>query len=124
MNNVNKKIAIGVLSILVVIGLAFSYKFVFAKPFPDCKDGTYIGEGTGYRKHLKTKVTFKSGKITDIEIIEQYEKGKEHYEVPFEKIPQDIINQQSTDVEIVAGSTLTSKGIMMAVEDAVEKAKE
>ncbi|MGI6343550.1 MAG: FMN-binding protein [Bacillota bacterium] len=92
-------------------------------PYAGYPDGTYIGEATGYRKHLKAQVTLKDGYITAVEIIEHYEKGADRYAEPMEKIPQAIIRKQSPDVDVVVGSTLTSNGIMDAVRAALEQAK-
>ncbi|HAA80979.1 MAG TPA: FMN-binding protein, partial [Thermoanaerobacter sp.] len=44
-------------------------------------------------------------------------------QLPFEIIPQEIIQTQSTNVDIISGTTRTSYGIIMAVEDALNKAR-
>ena len=80
------------------------------------KDGTYTGVGQGKSPDLKVAVTVKDNKIANVEIVSNNEtKGKEALEV----IPKEIIEKQSTNVDAVSGATMTSKGIMMAVKDAL-----
>jgi Polyferredoxin len=84
------------------------------------KDGTYTGVGHGKNPDLKVSVTVKDSKITNVEIISANEpKGKE----PLNVVPKEIIASQSTSVDAVSGATLTSKGIMMAVNNALSQAK-
>ncbi len=86
-------------------------------------DGVYIGEAQGIRKHLKVQVTLENGYITQLEVIEHYEKGAYYYETPIKEIPEEIIRTQSLQVDVVSGATLTSNGILDAVRDALEQAK-
>ena len=84
------------------------------------KDGTYTGVGQGKNPDLKVSVTVSNGKLSNVEILSANEpKGKEALNV----VPKEIIETQSTSVDTVSGATLTSKGIMMAVNDALSKAK-
>lgn len=85
------------------------------------KDGTYTGEGEGYRPGLVVSVTVKNDKITAIEIQSDNETPRFSYE-PKNTVPQEIIQAQSTKVNAVSGATRTSDGIMMAVDDALSKA--
>lgn len=85
------------------------------------KDGTYTGTASGYAPNLTVDVTVSSGKITDIEIVNHNE-SPGFYERAFETVPQEIISSQSTDVDTVSGATFTSKGIINAVEDALQDA--
>lgn len=86
------------------------------------KDGTYIGEADGYGPGLIAKVVIENNKITNIEVIEHNERNSIFYEEPIEVIPKRIIESQSPIVDVVAGSTMTSKGIMNAVSDALNQA--
>ncbi len=85
------------------------------------KDGIYTGTGTGYRRGLDVVVTIKDNKITDVEIGSNNETPSFATRA-FDVIPKEIIEAQSTDVDTVSGATRTSKGIIMAVEDALEQA--
>jgi polyferredoxin len=83
------------------------------------KDGTYTAVGQGKSPDLKVAVTVKDDKITNVEIVSNNEtKGKEALAV----IPKEIIEKQATEVDAVSGATMTSKGIMMAVNNALNQA--
>lgn len=86
------------------------------------KDGIYTGEGNGYNPGLKVQVEIKDGLINDIQILEHNEVGQMFYQPAFTEIPTQIIEKQTTDVDIVSGATYSSKGIMEAVNDALSKA--
>ncbi|MDW8802212.1 4Fe-4S binding protein [Clostridium sp. A1-XYC3] len=86
------------------------------------KDGTYEGTGRGYRPNLKVSVTIKNDKITDVQILSNNETPR-YTTIPFDTIPKEIIDSQSTDVDTISGATRTSNGIMEAVEDALSQAK-
>ena len=86
------------------------------------KDGIYTGIGSGYRSNLKLSVTVKNGKIVDIETISNRETEDYYYDA-FSTVPKEIISRQSTEVDVVAGATYSSRGIMSAVKAALENAK-
>lgn len=86
------------------------------------KDGTYTGTGYGFRPGLKVAVTVKSDKITNVEVLSLND-TRGYYEEPVNVVPKEIVQGQSTRVDAVSGATRTSHGIMMAVEDALSKAK-
>lgn len=84
------------------------------------KDGTYTGVGHGKNPDLKVSVTVKEGKIGNIEILSSKEtKGKEAFNV----VTKEIIATQSTKVDAVSGATLSSKGVMEAVNNALNESK-
>lgn len=79
-------------------------------------DGTYVGNcDVGYI-YAQVEVTVQKGKITNIEIVEhRNERGE-----PAEKIVDEIVKEQSTDVDAISGATNSSKVIKKAVEEALE----
>ncbi len=85
-------------------------------------DGVYTGSSEGKYGPMKLEVSVEKGRISAINVLE-------HSETPglsdpiFEKIPQEIIKAQSTEVSAVTGATVTSKAIMTAVADAVKDAQ-
>lgn len=85
------------------------------------KDGTYTGVGRGFRPDLKVSVKVTGGKISNIEIVSHNE-SRGYYEQPFETVPKEIIESQSTNVDAVSGATRSSNGIMSAVADALKGA--
>ena len=82
-------------------------------------DGIYEGSYRGGPNKALVKVTIKDNEIVNIEIIEHKAwKGKKA-EVP---IVERIIAGQSTKVDAVSGATNSSRVIMNAVQNAIEKA--
>lgn len=85
-------------------------------------DGVYNGSGEGKFGPMKVEVTVEKGKISAIKVVE-------HKETPglsdpiLEKIPQEIIKAQSTEVSAISGATVTSNAIMQAVQDAIKDAQ-
>ncbi len=104
---------------LLVITLIFAVGCQAGGKF---KDGVYNGTAEGKNGPLKVEVAVEKGKINAIKILE-------HSETPglsdpiLEKIPQEIIKKQSTEVEVVSGATATSEAVMNAVKDAVKNAQ-
>jgi uncharacterized protein with FMN-binding domain len=78
-------------------------------------DGTYRGEYATTLVSAKVDVVVKDCSIIDIEIIE-HEHGPNH---SAEDITLDILKMQSIDVDVVSGSTMSSKVILKAVENAL-----
>lgn len=86
-------------------------------------DGTYTGTGTGYKGGTTVvKVTMKGDKITDIEEVSN-EDTPGYYEKAKVIIP-NILEKNSTQVDNVSGATKSCNGIIAAVEDALQQAKD
>jgi NosR/NirI family transcriptional regulator, nitrous oxide reductase regulator len=85
------------------------------------RDGVYEGEAQGIHPGLKVSVTVKDDKIMDIRILDEHE-SPGFKEEPLRVIPQAIIKAQSTTVDAVSGATFTSRGIINAVQNALNKA--
>ena len=81
------------------------------------KDGVYSGKGTGYAGEMTVEVTVEGGKITKINITETSD--DKAYLNQAEKVIDDMIDTQSTDVDTVTGATYSSNGIIDAVNDAL-----
>lgn len=79
------------------------------------KDGSYIGNYDARIISATVKVTVRDGEITGIELLEhKYDRGG-----PAEAIVDDILKEQSLDVDAVSGATNSSKTILKAVENAL-----
>jgi len=85
-------------------------------------DGTYRGSATGYSTGLSVEVVISDNTITSITIISHHERNSQFYAKAFNKVPSDIIDSQSLDVDTVAGATFSSVGIINAVNDALSQA--
>lgn len=83
--------------------------------------GTFEGVGNSFGGEIKVSVTLADGKITEINVLE-------HKDTPgvsdpaMTGVPAAIIESQSTEVEVVAGASMSSKGIMEAVQNALDNA--
>lgn len=81
------------------------------------KDGTYMGSCDARLVAATVKVTVEGGKITDIKLMKhKNDRGKAG-----EAVVDEILKQQSPDVDAVSGATNSSRIIMKAVENALEK---
>ncbi|MBI9101521.1 MAG: FMN-binding protein [Spirochaetales bacterium] len=85
-------------------------------------DGTYRGTATGFRPGLIVEILIKDGELLEVEVVEHNEIGRQFYVRPINLVPGVIVEEQQTDVDSVSGATATSKAIMAAVEDALQKA--
>ena len=83
--------------------------------------GTYQAEAEGYNGVIPMKVTFSDNRIEDIEIDTSGE-TKGISDAAFERIPQTIIENQTLNVDAVAGASGTTQGIVDGVSDAVARA--
>lgn len=85
------------------------------------KPGTYVGTGKGHNGDVKVEVKFDADKITAVKVLE-HEETDNIASTPIERIPEEIVNGQTLNVDIVTGATFTSNAILEAVEDAVLQA--
>ena len=81
------------------------------------KDGTYTGTGKGFKSQIKVQVTVSSGEISDIKVLEGGDDPE--YFNRAQGLLDDIIKNQSTDVDVVSGATFSSNGLIQAVNDAL-----
>lgn len=86
------------------------------------KDGVYLGESKGMNDAVKVEVTIKGHMIASVKILSSKETSGIS-DPAIEKIPNDMVNANSPDVDIVSGASNTSKGIIAAVKAALENAK-
>ncbi|HUW23601.1 MAG TPA: RnfABCDGE type electron transport complex subunit G [bacterium] len=84
------------------------------------RDGSYTGEGGGFSGPIRVRVTVQNHRIIRIAILERQE-VVEYWSKVREKIPQEILEKQNIDVDIVSGATYSSKGLIEAVTNALEK---
>ena len=112
------------LSLLLCFAMVFSLLALpaqAAKADASSVDGTYIGTGTGRNGDITLSVTIADGKITQIENVSNKETPK--YWAEAVKLFDSILAANGTDgVDAVSGATLSSDGILEAVDDALAKA--
>ena len=86
-------------------------------------DGEYTGEFPFRQRYLyRVRVTRKSGRIVDIEVLENGTENQ-YAEKGLGVIPR-ILREQSPEVDAISGATVTSKALMKCVEKALNKAKQ
>ena len=83
--------------------------------------GTYTGTAQGAGE-ITAVVTVDANSIVSIELDVSNETASNAVEVA-DQMSQDIIGQQSADVDAISGATTTSGGIKEAVADALNQAK-
>jgi uncharacterized protein with FMN-binding domain len=89
-------------------------------------NGTFSGEADGFSDNtpIKVTVTVADGKITAVVIDEHGESESmiEAVATALEAVPAAIVEKNEVEVDVVAGATWTSKGIMAAAKAALEAA--
>lgn len=87
------------------------------------KDGTYEGQGQGKESVITVQVTVKDHKISDVKVVKHGE-TEMIIQAPIEQMIPEIVKKNGVDgVDTIAGATLSSKGILTAVQNALSKAK-
>lgn len=86
------------------------------------KDGTYTGIAQGYGGEIEVQVTVQGGRIETIEILRD-EDTPGISDNAKEQTKARIIENQSTDIELVTGATATSRGVRDATQEALEGAR-
>lgn len=82
------------------------------------KDGVYSGK----HKAIGVNVTIENSKISNIEITRN-KQTKGYYEEVLRRLPKEIIQKQSIEVEGVTGSTSSSNNLKEAVNNALKEAE-
>ena len=86
-------------------------------------EGEYLGISTlCMGNELGVKVKMDGGKIAAVEVVHQQETAGVGSKA-IEALPAQIIEAQSTEVDAVAGATVTSTAIKDAVQKAIDQAK-
>ena len=84
--------------------------------------GTYKGVAQGYSAELTVSVEIDdAGQIIAVSVGD-HEETPDIGTIPIDKIPQQIIDLQSLDVDAISGATITRDAIVVAVANALESA--
>lgn len=87
------------------------------------KDGTYTGEGTGNASKIQVEVVVSGGNITLVKVLKHGE-TEMLLKAAEKKLAKAIVKANTTEgVATVTGATNSSKGILEAVNKALEAAK-
>lgn len=84
-------------------------------------DGKYVVEVIGHEGKMKVSTMFKDEKITKVDVISHSEtQGIGTYAT--DRIPQQIVEAQSLNVDSVTGATISSNAVKQGVSKAIEAA--
>lgn len=118
-----------VLFVLVIIGLSavFDQTIAASKQLTftpisliEIADGTYTGTASAGIVKAEVQVTVKDHRLFQIEILHHEQgMGKEA-----EHIVQDMIKQNTVEVDVIAGATVSSRVLRKAIENALSKPTE
>ena len=104
--------------------LNFILAFIFSQTLygenKNLVTGSKTGTAVGYHGKITVLTELKDGKFTNISI-KSHTETKDVGDIAISKIPNEILKKQSLDVDSVAGATVTSKAIVEAVANALEK---
>lgn len=84
--------------------------------------GTYTGVAEGMGGEIHVEVVFSENRIESIEVIEDNETSGIGEQV-FAQMPEQLLEYQSLDVDIISGATVSSVGLRLAIEDAIQQAE-
>lgn len=118
-----RKHAARVLSIIMVLALVFTMAACGSKEnAKDASNGTTTAIGVGSGKHgdIKVEVTFTDYKITDVKVLEQKE-NEVLSEPVYTQLKENVMQANSAEVDVISGSSVTSKGYLDAIQDAIVK---
>ncbi len=139
-----RRMWIVILSILGTIGVTMGVGILATAPgrqelmdiniatlnFKKLRDGTYIGQYCGTKDHFrdaKVEVTVSSGKVSSIKVLEGknvYKEGKPieiRNGLTIEDLNNSVIKEQSLQVDVISGATLTSNAYLKAMENALKQ---
>lgn len=110
------------ISVKIIVGCTIERVQNISVDMPDLSyvsDGTYIGEYSVTPVYVKVEVSIKNHQLIDIAIL-QHNNGLGS---SAEHIVNDIIKKQSLNIDAISGATVSSKCILKAVENAIEKSE-
>ncbi len=81
----------------------------------------YLGTAEGMGGTITVKVTMEGGKIAKVEVLSHKESAG-IADPALAGVPEAIVAANSAEVDTVSGATITSRGIIAAVKDALETA--
>lgn len=89
----------------------------------DLKENQYLGSSeSGIGGRILVRVTYENNTIRRIEVLENHE-TEGIGAVAIERIPQEMVKQNSTNVDVISGASTTTKALEEAVNRAIQKAE-
>ena len=84
-------------------------------------DGTYYGIGEGYVSDITVAVEIKGKTIRSISIVEHEDDAA--FMTRAVKILDNVVANQTTEVDVISGATFSSEGILEAINNALKEAE-
>lgn len=85
-------------------------------------DGVYQGEGRGFNGYMTIEITVVNELITKVEVVDHVDDAR-WFNAANGSIPDQIVDEQSADVNTVSGATYSSRGIIEGANAALEAAR-
>ena len=86
------------------------------------KAGTYTGKGFGFHSYVTVETVFTENSIASVTVTDNSGETPYLRDLCAEKIPGEIVDNQSLNVDVVTGATWGSTAIITAVADCVKQA--
>ena len=86
------------------------------------KAGTYTGKGYGFHSYVTVETVFSDKDIESVTVTDNSGETPYLRDLCAEKIPAEIVEAQSLNVDVVTGATWGSEAILTAVAQCVEQA--
>jgi len=84
-------------------------------------DGTYKGQGSNRIGSVEVAVTIKQDKITSVQITNC---DTSYSESHIDGLPQQVVDRQSDNVDVVSGATRSTEDFQAAVDQALQQAEQ
>ncbi|WBA80816.1 FMN-binding protein [Endozoicomonas sp. GU-1] len=81
--------------------------------------GEYTAYGVGHNGKLPVTVTFSEDKILDI-VVDSSNESDGIANPAFERIPQQILDNQSLNIDVISGASASSQAVIDGVSNAVD----
>ena len=105
----------GILTSIIFIG-CLSTASEYYKP------GVYETMGQGFRGNIRIRVYISEGGIENIDILENNEEN--HALEAIEELRELALELNSADLDVISGATISSRGFLSALEEALSWALE
>lgn len=110
-----------VLSVVLALSMALGLAGCSSKTASNSVSGTFEGTAKGMQGDVVVSMTVENGEIKSVELKECSETPSVA-SVAMERIPAEVVEYQTYEVDAVTGATLCSNAIMNAVKDAATNA--
>jgi uncharacterized protein with FMN-binding domain len=100
---------------------AYNAEILQAESESPYEDGVYQGTATGFGGDITVEVTVEEGSIAQIQVLSADGEDPAYYSQA-ESVVEEMLRQQSTEVDTVSGATYSSRGLIEATAQALEKA--